>query len=145
LVTRCQVLLPSNSKLATSVPVSASPTGDTKQLETRQKNLQQLVSPNHKKEKETSFRLITFSSDNGWQFLKVLISAVDYESHFDNKFSVDNLSAFANERFETSSEFDKYFSGDSKSRLKINCILHLITASKTDTFFDKDYNKLIRF
>jgi len=70
LVTRCQVLLPSNSKLATAVPVSASPTGDTKQLETRQKNLQQLVSPNHKKEKETSFRLITFSFANVWQFLK---------------------------------------------------------------------------
>jgi len=52
LVTRCQVLLPSNSKLATAVPVSASPTGDTKQLETRQKNLQQLVTKNNKNKKK---------------------------------------------------------------------------------------------
>jgi len=51
LVTRCQVLLPSNSKLAAVVPASASPTGDTKQLETRQKNLQQLVIVHYKNEK----------------------------------------------------------------------------------------------
>jgi hypothetical protein len=47
-----------------------------------------------------------------------MISAVDYESHFDNKFSVDKFSILANERFETSLDLEKYFSGDTKSRIK---------------------------
>ena len=47
-----------------------------------------------------------------------MISAVDYESHFDNKFSVDNFSILANERFETSLDLEKYFSGDRKSSFK---------------------------
>ena len=47
-----------------------------------------------------------------------MISAVDYKSHFDNKFSVDNFSILANERFETKSSIGKYFSVDRKSRFK---------------------------
>jgi len=56
-------------KLATSALVSASPTGDTKQLETRQKNLQQLVSKN--KKKENSSYLISKSVDNSSGLIKV--------------------------------------------------------------------------
>jgi len=37
--------------------------------------------------------------------------AVDNESHFDNKFSVDKFSSLANQRFETKSRIDKYLSG----------------------------------
>jgi hypothetical protein len=107
LPTRWHKKLPFHRKLELPLPFLYLPSVDTNSLAFGSFFIQQLVSPNHKKEKETSFRLITFSFDNGLQFLKVLISAVDYESHFDNKFSVDNLSAFINERFETSSEFDK--------------------------------------
>ena len=53
--------MPSNSKLATAVPVSASPTGDTKLLETRQKNLQQLVTIHFKNALRTVFLILILS------------------------------------------------------------------------------------
>ena len=79
---------------------------------------------------------------------------VDYESPFDNNFSVDKLSPFSNERFETSSKFDKKSRSIRSWYLKLNCNLRLITVSKTDkvhrfeTSFEKkeinkSYNRLI--
>ena len=54
-----------------------------------------------------------------------MISAVDYESHFDNKYSVDKFSILANERFETKLDLENISRSIESRDLKRNCTLHL--------------------